>query len=59
MSRSGYYSITADNRTHQIEGEVRFVIGKSDYRLKMLRLPKTSFYETLRNKLKWGEDVRN
>lgn len=58
-SRSGHYSITADNRTHQIEGEVKFVIAKSDYQLKMLRLPKTSFYETLRNKLKWGEDVRN
>jgi NAD+ kinase len=58
-SRSGVYCITADNRTMQVHGEQTFVIGKSDYRLKMLKLPKTSFYETLRNKLKWGEDVRN
>ncbi|HLO58673.1 MAG TPA: NAD kinase [Bacteroidales bacterium] len=58
-SRSGVYCITADNRTMQVHGEQTFIVGKSDYRLKMLKLPKTSFYETLREKLKWGEDVRN
>jgi NAD+ kinase len=58
-SRSGRYSITADNRTLQVENQEMFRIGKSDYRLKMLKLPNTSFYDTLRNKLKWGEDVRN
>ncbi len=58
-SRSGNFSITADNRTQHIDGEAEFLIAKSDYSLKMLRLPMTSFYETLRNKLKWGEDVRN
>lgn len=58
-SRSGNFSITADNRTQHIDDEAEFLIAKSDYSLKMLRLPKTSFYETLRNKLKWGEDVRN
>jgi NAD+ kinase len=58
-SRSGVYCITADNRTMLVHGEQTFVVGKSNYRLKMLKLPKTSFYETLRNKLKWGEDVRN
>lgn len=59
FSRSGTYSITADNRTMQINGKQKFYIGKSDYRLKMIKLPKTSFYATLREKLKWGEDVRN
>jgi NAD+ kinase len=36
-----------------------FEIAKSDYTLKLLKLPNTSFYTTLRDKLKWGEDVRN
>ena len=58
-SRSGWYSITADNRTLQVDNQEMFSIGKSDYKLKMLKLPNTSFYDTLRNKLKWGEDVRN
>jgi NAD+ kinase len=59
FSRSEKYAITADNRTMQVENQEMFMIGKSDYRLKMLKLPKTSFYSTLREKLKWGEDVRN
>jgi NAD+ kinase len=58
-SRSGRYSITSDNRTLQFDAEEVFKIGKSDHKLKMLKLPNTSFYTTLRNKLKWGEDVRN
>jgi NAD+ kinase len=58
-SRSGSYAITADNRTMQTDSKETFLIGKSDYNLKMLKLPNTSFYSTLRNKLKWGEDVRN
>jgi NAD+ kinase len=58
-SRSGMYTISADNRTDQIHEQELFTVCKSDYKLKMLRLPNTSFYETLRNKLKWGEDVRN
>jgi NAD+ kinase len=58
-SRSGKYSITSDNRTLQVDNMEMFRIGKSDYKLKMLKLPNTSFYDTLRNKLKWGEDVRN
>ncbi len=59
FSRRDSYTVTADNRTTQaITGEV-FEIVKSDYKLKMVKLPNTSFYETLRNKLKWGEDARN
>lgn len=58
-SRSGSYAVTADNRTIEVDDQEIFRIGRSDYRLKMLKLPNTSFYATLRNKLKWGEDVRN
>jgi NAD+ kinase len=58
-SRSGTYSITADNHTLQADSTEIYRIAKSDHKLKMLKLPTTSFYATLRDKLKWGEDVRN
>ena len=59
-SRSGKFLVTADNRTSDHgNGSGIFEVGKSDYQLKMLKLPNTSFYTTLREKLKWGEDVRN
>lgn len=59
FSRKGSYTVTADNRSIDLNSAESFRIGISDFKLKMLKLPKTSFYETLRNKLKWGEDVRN
>lgn len=58
-SRNGLYNLTADNRTLILSDQEMLKITKSDYRLKMLKLPHTSFYKTLRDKLKWGEDVRN
>jgi NAD+ kinase len=58
-SRNGNYLVTADNRLKMINTNEIFNICKSAYKLKMLKLPNTSFYSTLRNKLKWGEDVRN
>jgi NAD+ kinase len=58
-SRSGQYLVTADNRTKIIQSTDVFEIGKADNTLKILKLPETSFYTTLRDKLKWGEDVRN
>ncbi len=58
-SRSGQYTVTSDNRTLVLNNQEMLRIGKSEYRLKLLKLPNTSFYATLRDKLKWGEDVRN
>jgi NAD+ kinase len=58
-SRTGNYMITADNRTRVIGSNETFEIVKSEHSLKMLKLPNTSFNTTLREKLKWGEDVRN
>jgi NAD+ kinase len=58
-SRSGKFIVTADNRSLILDTNGDFEIAKSDYTLKLLKLPNTSFYATLRDKLKWGEDVRN
>jgi NAD+ kinase len=58
-SRSGKFLVTADNRTRLMDSDVEFEIAKSDYTVKLLKLPNTSFYTTLRDKLKWGEDARN
>ncbi|MBN2481450.1 MAG: NAD kinase [Bacteroidales bacterium] len=58
-SRTGKFLVTADNRTVESESGQKFTLGKADYQLKMLRLPHTSFYSTIRNKLMWGVDKRN
>jgi NAD+ kinase len=58
-SRSGSYTVTADNRSLQIHAPDPLRIEKSAKKLRMLKLPNTDFYATLRTKLKWGEDIRN
>jgi NAD+ kinase len=58
-SRNGRHLLTADNRTIEVSDQQNFTIRKSEHRLKLLKLPGNSFYTTLREKLKWGEDVRN
>jgi NAD+ kinase len=58
-SRSGKFLVTADNRTKLVDSSVHFDICKSEYKVSMIKLPSTSFYNTLRNKLMWGMDKRN
>lgn len=58
-SRSGRFRVTADSRWWMAESESSFSISRSEHTLRLVRLPGTSFYKTLRDKLKWGEDVRN
>ncbi len=58
-SRSGNYLVTADNRTKLVDSSVHFNICKSEHKLRMIKLPSTNFYSTIRNKLMWGMDKRN
>jgi NAD+ kinase len=58
-SRSGNFLVTADNRTIISQKDKTFILRKAGFHLKMLRLPDTSFYATIRNKLMWGVDKRN
>jgi len=36
-----------------------FIISKGDYSVNLVKMKGTSFYDTLRNKLHWGDDFRN
>ncbi len=36
-----------------------FEISRADYFVRLIKMQEHSFYETLRNKLHWGEDFRN
>ncbi len=58
-SRSKNLLVTLDNRTVLVNDAFEFVVRKADFELKMLKLPNTNFYGTIRNKLMWGADKRN
>lgn len=58
-SRSGDFMLSMDSRTKEMSHRYRLAITMGKSRIKVVRLPFHSYYETLRNKLMWGEDRRN
>ena len=59
-SRKGEQVIaTVDNLEFRLESGAAFELAASRSTLKIVQLAGSSFYQTLRNKLFWGVDVRN
>lgn len=58
-SREDNAIFTMDNSTFTIPTDAVITIGAADRSLKRLRLTKANFYNALRERLHWGEDVRN
>ena len=51
-------SVSLDNRTYEIEGNTTLTVRRAE-RVVFLAVPHNiSFYDTLRNKMMWGVDVR-
>jgi len=57
--RSLNYIASIDHRSIMIKNTEEITISKADFKIKLLKLNSTSFYQTLRNKLMWGVDKRN
>lgn len=50
---------TLDNRVSRTHNKAVFTVKKSEHKVKLIKLPDTSFYKTLRKKLFWGIDARD
>lgn len=57
--RSGEFILSLDSRTERVKDECELEIATGDFRIQTVKLPGHNYYDTLRNKLGWGEDVRN
>ena len=58
-SRVPQYSLSLDSRLFHMETEVEIVLRKAHFKLLLVHPPNLSFYETIRQKLLWGNDKRN
>ncbi len=58
-SRSRNFRISIDGRSEVFPTGSRLSITKADFTVKIIKREGQTFYETLRNKLMWGKDVRN
>lgn len=58
-TRDGQAMFTADNRSEVIGVSSEISVRLAQFSLKRVRLEKSNFIHALRDKLFWGEDVRN
>jgi NAD+ kinase len=48
-----------DSRIQKIENTLEMQIRKEDFKINLLRMVNQNFFKTIREKLKWGLDIRN
>lgn len=58
-SRQGEYMLTTDSRMKVMADSGKLSIRTGNKKIRVVKLPGHNYYETLRNKLMWGEDKRN
>ena len=58
-SRTNNYLVSLDGRSKVLSQETRLRIRKADYTIKIVKPHSHSFFNTLRNKLMWGADIRS
>jgi NAD+ kinase len=59
QSRSESFLCTIDSRYRTVEKTCQIAIRKEDFTFNLIRMPESHYLKTLRQKIKWGEDLRN
>lgn len=57
--REESHLLSLDSRINSLKNNIKIKIKKASYKIKLASFKNTSFYQTLRSKLLWGEDRRN
>jgi NAD+ kinase len=57
--RSKRYLISLDSRFETIDDSVKLRVRKENFTAKLIQLPGQNYFDTLRQKLNWGLDLRN
>lgn len=57
--RCDAYDLSLDSRTKLVDKSLRLEVKKAGFSFNMVKLPGKDFFEAIRKKLLWGNDVRN
>ena len=58
-SRVPEYSLSLDSRLFHMDTDVEVILRKANFQISLIHPNNLSFYETIRQKLLWGNDKRN
>lgn len=51
--------ISLDSRFQAIDSTMEIIAAREDFKINLIRMEKQNFFKTIREKLKWGIDIRN
>ena len=57
--RCDAYDLSLDSRTKLVDKSLQLEVKKAEFSFNMVKLPGKDFFEAIRKKLLWGNDVRN
>jgi len=57
--REKEYLVSLDSRSEVINPETELVVRKANFRINLLQMKDQYFFRTIREKLSWGQDIRN
>jgi NAD+ kinase len=57
--RADHFICTLDSRFELVNAQHQLAIRKNDFPVRLIRFVDTTFLSTMRQKLNWGQDVRN
>lgn len=57
--RENNFLVSLDSKSETIDGNVELNIEKENFKINLIQLYSKDFFATIRDKLKWGLDIRN
>ncbi|MCX7696917.1 MAG: NAD kinase [Bacteroidales bacterium] len=57
--RTKRFVVSADSMQFFVENDVEIIVKKAPFTIPFLEMPGDNFFNILREKMKWGEDIRN
>ncbi len=58
-SKSSDFFVSLDSRIEKLDHALELVIRRASFKINLLRLTDKNFFQTIREKLNWGLDIRN
>jgi NAD+ kinase len=59
ISRSNSFLVSLDARSRVVDTSLRLTVQKASFSARLIKMLDDNFFNTLRNKLSWGLDMRN
>ncbi len=57
--REEQYLVSLDSRFEAFSPSVELLVEKEEFKINLVQIANKTFFNTIRDKLKWGQDVRN